>query len=602
MTRILTRSAWLLALALSHVAHAAVDHSALKGQSLIPSTGARSLAVANKAELGAATPVTAGAEGPDTLRLETLAEAANPWDVQASVKTTAAVAKDDVILASFWIRSLSSRLESGEAETQFVFELARDPWDKSADYPVRAGKEWRLIHVPFQSKAAYAAGEAQVIFRLGYRPQAFEVRGLTVLNYGSQVGLKDLPVTKVSYQGREADAPWRAAAEARIQAHRMAPLSVRVSDAQGRPVAGAKVSLRQTRNAFLFGSAMSSHFLFKARSEGRQRYESEFVRLFNSAVEENAFKWPAQAGDWGPEWGLGLALDGARWAKERGLAFRGHVLYWPSWRNTPKSLRALATDRAALHREVFDHIRGTASAAKGLMTHWDVVNEPFDNDELTEILGPGSLGEAFREARQADPKAVLYINDYAILAGGGGDTPHRRHYEQTIESLLRSGAPLQGIGMQGHFGWNLTGMDDALQILDRYAKLLPRLCITEYDIAVDDFELAGDYTRDILTLVYSHPAAEGFLMWGFWDGAHWHKNAPLYRADWTPKPALAHWEELVLKRWRTQAEGVTDAQGAFSLRGHKGDYEVRVEAGGKAVTQKLSVLKAEGAELQLKLK
>jgi len=599
MRSILFAGLWALATALPAAAPLP------EGVSVLPPAGLFAFTVGGNAALGQATAVTLAAGGAlnKALLLETLQAAGNPWDVQASVKIATPVGKDDVLLASFWMRAVSSRAESGEAQSLFVFELAHDPWEKSTEYPISAGKAWRQIRVPFQAKNGYAAGDAQVIFRMGFQPQAFEVAGLTVVDYGGKVDLKDLPVTKVTYQGREAGAPWRKAAQERIEKYRMATLTVTVRGADGLPVAGAQVAVKQVRSAFGFGTAISGDYLFHGQQGSRDQYQAEVKRLFNLVVEENAFKWPPLAGDWGPDWGMPLALESAQWAKDNGLRFRGHVLFWPSWRNSPKGLAGEQDDKAALRADVLEHVRSTADTAKGLIDEWDVVNEPFDNHDITDILGPSILADAFRTARQADPGAKLCINDYAILSGGGGDTPHRDHYERTIQSLLRSGAPVQRLGMQGHFGWALTGMDDAWAILERYAKLGPSMAVTEYDINIDDLGLASDYTRDLLTLVYSHPKEEAFLMWGFWDGAHWNKNAPLYKADWTPKPALAAWEDLVLKAWRTQAQGLSGADGAYSVRGHKGDYEVTVTGpGGKSATQAVALRDAAGAQVDVTLK
>jgi GH35 family endo-1,4-beta-xylanase len=581
------------------------------GRSLLPPAGLFSFSVGNQAQLGRATALTLAAQAPGAavnplnraLRLETLQAAGNPWDVQASVTTAAAVSQGDAMLASFWMRAVGSQKETAEAQSLFVFELARDPWTKSTEYPISAGKDWRLIRVPFLAKASYGAGEAQMVFRMGFQPQAFELAGLSVVDYGSAVALADLPVTKVSYQGREADAPWRAGAQARIARYRMATLTVTVRGADGRPVAGAQVAVQQLRSAFGFGTAVSGDFMFRGSQGSRDQYQAEVKRLFNLVVEENAFKWQPLAGDWGPDYGMPLALESAQWAKDNGLRFRGHVLLWPSWRNSPKGLASEADDKAALRADILEHVRSTAATAKGLIDEWDVVNEPFDNHDISDLLGPSILADAFRTAHQADPGAKLCINDYAILSGGGGSTPHRDHYQATIESLLRSGAPLQRIGLQGHFGWALTGMDDAWAILERYGKLGPSLAVTEYDINIDDLALAADYTRDLLTLVYSHPKAEAFLMWGFWDGAHWNKNAPLYNADWTPKPALAVWEDLVLKQWRTQASGMTGPDGAYSVRGYKGDYQVTVTGPtGQAQTLALTLTAEGGAQMDVALK
>ena len=58
----------------------------------------------------------------------------------------------------------------------------------------------------------------------------------------------------------------------------------------------------------------------------------------------------------------------------------------------------------------------------------------------------------FAAARRNLPGTPLFINDYSILSGGGQDVAHQDHYEATIAYLLEAGAPLDGIGMQGHFG------------------------------------------------------------------------------------------------------------------------------------------------------
>jgi hypothetical protein len=141
----------------------------------------------------------------------------------------------------------------------------------------------------------------------------------------------------------------------------------------------------------------------------------------------------------------------------------------------------------------------------------------------------------FKTARAAGQAPRLFINDHGILPGGGGDTPHRAHYESTIQFLIDEQAPLDAIGMQGHFGSQPTAPDEVLAILDRFARFGKPIMVTEYDITVDDEELAGQFTRDLLTALFSHPAVVGFVMWGFWDGSTgWER--PLYRRDWSLKP------------------------------------------------------------------
>jgi hypothetical protein len=70
-------------------------------------------------------------------------------------------------------------------------------------------------------------------------------------------------------------------------------------------------------------------------------------------------------------------------------------------------------------------------------------------------------------------------------------------------------------------------------------------------------------------------------MWGFWDGAHWKNNAPLFAQDWSEKPAGRAYRDLVLGRWRTAASGKSDASGTFTTRGFLGDYDVVVSSGSR---------------------
>jgi hypothetical protein len=78
-------------------------------------------------------------------------------------------------------------------------------------------------------------------------------------------------------------------------------------------------------------------------------------------------------------------------------------------------------------------------------------------------------------------------------------------------------------------------------------------------------------------------------MWGFWDGSHWKKNAPLYRGDWSEKPANKVYRDLVLGKWRTNATGTSDAAGKYAVRAFHGEYSITVTHAGKTKTLKAQV-------------
>ena len=85
-------------------------------------------------------------------------------------------------------------------------------------------------------------------------------------------------------------------------------------------------------------------------------------------------------------------------------------------------------------------------------------------------------------------------------------------------------------------------------------------------------------------MAYSHPAYTGVMLWVFWEGAGWKPECALWRKDWSEKPNAQAWRNLVGKLWHTRASGETDAAGQFSARGHRGLYEVTVEAEGRKKT------------------
>ena len=143
-----------------------------------------------------------------------------------------------------------------------------------------------------------------------------------------------------------------------------------------------------------------------------------------------------------------------------------------------------------------------------------------------------------------------------------------------------------GIGFQSHFSINnLRGMEDLWRGYERFAPLVERLVVTEYDFVCNDDELHADYLRDVLTLSFSHPKMTAFINWGFWAGYHWKPEGTLIRKDWTERPAIKIWRELVHNTWATNTDMQTDAKGQVETKAFFGDYEITVSVRGTSVTQ-----------------
>ncbi|MFN0066415.1 MAG: endo-1,4-beta-xylanase [Limisphaerales bacterium] len=529
----------------------------------------------------------AGQPFTQAVRVQTLKRPANPWDVQLSVPAARAVAEGDVIHATFWLRRAAPT--NGDAFAEFVFERNSPPWTQSAVRLHAAGDGgWLRFSAAFQAAEAHAAGAAQVNFRLGWAaPQTVEIGGVTVTNWGQSKTLADFPDV-VDYPGRAPDAPWRAAAAARIEALRKADLTVEVRDEFGQPVPGAAITLELTRHAFGFGTAVDGPRLLGQRGAGadRDRYRHVLTHLFNKAVLENDLKWPP----WEESGVLNsnTALAALRWLHDRGLPVRGHNLIWPGTNQPyflPPDVPGLFGSPAALRRRITNHFANILGQTRGLCVEWDVVNEPYANHDVQDVLGRGVMVEWFQLAKALDPHGPkLYLNEYGNLEFAGLDHPQTDAFFHEISFLQTNGAPLEGIGMQGHFGSFLPHPERLLGMLDRFAAFGLPIQATEFDINLRDEAAQADYTRDFTTALFSHPAVSGVLLWGFWEGQHWLPDAALFRRNWEPKPNAVAWSNLVLRTWWTRTNALSGPDGRATLRGFKGDYRVTVGRDGVTST------------------
>jgi hypothetical protein len=75
-------------------------------------------------------------------------------------------------------------------------------------------------------------------------------------------------------------------------------------------------------------------------------------------------------------------------------------------------------------------------------------------------------------------------------------------------------------------------------------------------------------------ICFAHPAVEGILMWGFWEGANWIRQSSLYRRDWSPTPAAEAYRNLVFEEWWTDSKVKADANGQCRIRAFYGKFTV----------------------------
>ncbi len=493
------------------------------------------------------------------------------YDVEAKIAVPVAVQEGDVVLGRFMARATLARQESGEGSFGFSFGRAVEPHERSVRFTATPGPEWALFEVPFVVGQTYAAGEAIVTFTFGALVQNLEISGLQVLNFSSRASLEQLPKLQFTYRGREADAEWRTAALERIEKIRTAPLTIRVVNSAGEPLEGARVDAQMIESAFIFGTAIDDRRLIGDTPDS-ERYRTAILELFNTVVIENGLKWPAWSSGPGRQASARAALD---WISQNGLRHKGHNLVWPAWKFSPSSLQERDDLSTALPELISARIAEMVEVTRGRSYGWDVVNEPLHARDFFEHIPELSMADWFKQARELDPDAELYINDYSMLNSALSPGTIMRLRDVT-NRLRRAGAPIDGIGIQGHVGQQPRDPVAVLSDLDLMAEEGLPIQITEFDVNTPDEALQADYTRDFLIACYSHPAVTGFIKWGFWEAQHWKPDAAMFRRDWSEKPNAAVWREWVTDKWHTRLDEKTSADGAVSLRGHLGRYRITV--------------------------
>jgi GH35 family endo-1,4-beta-xylanase len=519
------------------------------------------------------------------------------WNGNISIGLAEDVKVGDNLLLHLYFRTMASQYETGTGFTRVLLQGPEPEYLKLISRNLNSASEWQEFFIPTTVSQDFASGELTLMFELGAgdKPQRFQLAGIELYNYQQDISYADLPLTEATYGGRNDDATWRAEAEARIEQYRKGDFTLTLQTPSGDKIADADININMRKHAYHFGSAVVSSMLV-GEGEDEQNYQQKVLELFNQAGPENDLKWAPWIGEWGDSFNQGTTLAGLQWLKDNEFYTRGHVLVWPSKRNLPDAMQQFLPDDPANADpqalvEVANHISDIASRTASLIDEWDVLNEPYDNHYLMDAFGDQVMLDWFEQARQNLPDQKLYINDYSILSSAGSDSAHQQHYQDTIEYLTTQNAPIDGIGLQSHFNDILTDIPKVYSIINRFHQAFPAADIrsTEFDVSTLDEQLQADYTRDFLTIFFSHPATVGVQLWGFWAGRHWFPDAALYDLEWREKPNAVAWKNLVLNQWHSQFEAKTTTDGTFSGRGYYGEYEVTISYLGTEQTFTFSV-------------
>ena len=515
------------------------------------------------------------------------------YNLAVSRRFTRALAKDQVCLAVIKARTTQTDKSDGKGRITVAVQNTQNYKATPLWKGWVVGKEWDTTFFSFVAAHEVPEGAGIAKINVGETQQSIEIADFQIYTFPVGFDIFKAPQMKKTYAGRELDASWRAAAEERIAKLRQGKITVRVVDADGKAIEGAKVKLAMKRHLFGFGSSVDVHMLSGLTSaisiEDQRKYRDTVDELFSRIVPENGLRVGNIDGDPKPDkpWEAnGLRRNGVavqwtlQWAQDRKMTSRGHYLAW-CYLEPWAAEEVKKGGPAGLLARYDRHFKHVLPFCAPYVDEWDALNHPVpfvEADALYHVVGPDVYAELYAKIRPQTDK-LLFVNEDTF-------NPDRTAgFEKHVKHMIAKGQTPDGCGFQSHFSdYAIPAIDEEWQIYERFGKLVKHLTVTEYDLQTLDDQLHADHLRDMMTLCFSHPQMTGFVIWGFWEKRHWKPTAAMFKDDWTERPAVQVWRDLVKGKWWTRADLAADAKGEVATTAYYGWYDITLEHGGKTKT------------------
>lgn len=331
------------------------------------------------------------------------------------------------------------------------------------------------------------------------------------------------------------------------------------------------------KGKFLIGVAMNADQITGKDTAGVRLIKEHF----NSITPENCMKSEVLQPEEG-KFDFALADQYVDFGQKNNMFIVGHTLIWhsqaPKWFFVDKDGKDVS--REVLIERMKNHIYTVVGRYKGRVNGWDVVNEAIEDDgsfrksKFYEIIGEDYIRLAFEFAREADPEAELYYNDYSMSKEGKRDA-----VVKMVRKLQSEGVKIDGIGMQGHMTMDFPTLEEEEKSIVAFSETGVKVMITELDLTVlpspgtkvsADVALSYEYQKQLNPYPNGLPDsvaqaahdryAEFFrlflrhadkidrvTMWGLTDEDSWRNNWPvpgrtdyplLFDRNYQPKPIV----------------------------------------------------------------
>ncbi|XP_064599689.1 anti-sigma-I factor RsgI6-like [Liolophura sinensis] len=377
--------------------------------------------------------------------------------------------------------------------------------------------------------------------------------------------------------GHQSSGNWKAQTSERIDRLRKSNIHFKVTTDHGVNPNSVTIETVMYKHAFPFGTAVVASIMNNNNGGSDQKYRQFIYDHFNWAVVENALKWrQLEYSEGHPTYDT--AVNAIKTMRNHGIKVRGHNLIWAVEQFVPGWLKSKSP--SDVRRIVDHHLHEIVGRLKGLVEHWDVNNEMLHgNWYATKLNDPDYTKGVFQTVHSIDPNVKLFLNDYNVVANGQSTD----NYLAQAKDYKSSGTHVGGIGVQCHFGENQY--PDFYSINSRLDKLahagLP-IWVTELDVQSNDVNKRADFYDAALRTFFSHSAVGGIMFWGFWSEHHWRgESAALVSGpEFKMNAAGQKFLDLIHTEWKTYNSHILSKGSAFTVRGFRGDYVVRVKVNG----------------------
>jgi GH35 family endo-1,4-beta-xylanase len=384
--------------------------------------------------------------------------------------------------------------------------------------------------------------------------------------------------------------------------HRKSRIRLRLTGPGGKVLANQALRLSQTRHQFLFGCGGFDAVELAGGNNDGTPLEAALEASFQDRMDKvfalnNYATLPFYWGRYEPEEGKPdqrRTEAAAKWFADRGVVTKGHPLCWHTvcadWLMKYNNKEILEKQLKRIYRDV--------TAFSGLIDKWDVINEvvimpifdKYDNavTRICKELGRvGIIKAVFAEARKANPKATLLLNDFNTSI----------NYEILIDGCLQAGVPIDAIGIQSHQHQGYWGVEKLHQVLERFSHFGLPLHFTENTLLsgglipphiedLNDWQVSewpstpeGEERQaqqivEMYETLFSHPSVEAITTWDPNDGQWLGAPSGLLRKDNSLKPAYHALMGKIKGEWWTNETVTTNEAGELEISGFRGDYNL----------------------------